>query len=107
MQHGTPGLEEKAKRSGGNGEDLQTGCSGSRRGGCPCPRDRKRKIPRAILGEGEFLSEELKEFLHEVKELHGLEQGQLKEFLHEVKELHGLEQGQLTRTTESRLRNIS
>jgi hypothetical protein len=85
VQRGTPGLEEKAKRSGGNEEDLQNACSRSRRGGCPCPRGRKRKIPRAILGKGEFLSEELKEFLHEEKEL------------------HGLEQGQLTRTTESSL----
>jgi hypothetical protein len=85
LQRGTPGLEEKAKRSEGNGEDLQTGCSGSRRGGCPCPRGRKRKIPRAILGKGEFLSEELKKFLQKEKEL------------------PGLEQGQLTRTTESSL----
>ncbi len=47
------GSKRKQKRSGGNGEDLQSGCSGSRRGRWPCQRGRKRKIPRAILGEGE------------------------------------------------------
>jgi hypothetical protein len=36
----------------------------------------RKKIARAILGEGEFLSEELKDFLRELEVLHGLAAGQ-------------------------------
>jgi hypothetical protein len=35
------------------------------------------EAPRAIIGKEEFLSEELKEFPKEVKELYGLAAGQL------------------------------
>jgi hypothetical protein len=41
-----------------------------------CGAERER-IARAIMGEGEFLSEELKEFLKEIEELHGLAAGRL------------------------------
>ncbi len=37
----------------------------------------REKIAMAILGEGEVLSEELKEYLHEVEELQGVEPVQL------------------------------
>ncbi len=40
-------------------------------------RQKEKESPKPSWAKGEFLSEELKEFLREVEELHGLAPGQL------------------------------